>query len=89
MNSPQAFLRLGRLPKSESVKLMFVCPVALKEDLDRYAALHSQIHGDEVDSATLIPHMLAAFMERDRGFKKGSLRTKSQPQVARGSASSS
>ena len=89
MNFPQASLRLGRLPKSDSVKLTFVCPVALKEDLDRYATLHAQIHGDEVDSAALIPHMLAAFMERDRGFKKGSLRTKSQPQVESASASSS
>lgn len=71
MSAPPTSLRLGPLPKSDSIKLTFVCPVALKEDLDRYAQLHAQIHGDEVDSAMLIPHMLAAFMDRDRGFKRG------------------
>jgi hypothetical protein len=28
-------LRLGPLPKTESIKLTFACPVALKDDLDR------------------------------------------------------
>lgn len=30
-----------------------------------------QHYGEAVDAATLIPHMLEAFMARDRGFKKG------------------
>ena len=34
------------------------------------AALHAQTYGEAVDTATLIPHMLEAFMERDRGFKR-------------------
>lgn len=84
MSSPQTSLRLGRLPKSDSVKLTFVCPVSLKEDLDRYAQLHAQIHGDEVDSAMLIPHMLAAFMERDRGFKRGVRQPKTRPRSSGG-----
>lgn len=65
-------LRLGPLPRSESVKLTFTCPVILKDELDRYAALHAQTYGEAVDAAALIPHMLEAFMARDRGFKKGS-----------------
>ncbi|MBS0597330.1 MAG: DUF2274 domain-containing protein [Proteobacteria bacterium] len=63
-------LRLGPLPKTESVKLTFACPVSLKADLDRYAALHAQAYGEEVDAATLIPHMLEAFIGGDRGFHR-------------------
>ena len=64
-------LRLGPLPKTESMKLTFSCPVSLKADLDRYAALHAQAYGEAVDAMTLIPHMLEAFMVGDRGFRKG------------------
>ena len=63
-------LRLGPLPKTESVKLTFSCAATLKAELDRYAALHAQTYGETVDAATLIPHMLEAFMARDRGFAK-------------------
>lgn len=63
-------LRLGPLPKTESVKLTFICPAALKADLDRYAAMHAETYGVAVDAATLIPHMLESFMAGDRGFKK-------------------
>ncbi|EJV1369425.1 DUF2274 domain-containing protein [Pseudomonas aeruginosa] len=65
-------LRLGPLPKTESIKLTFACPASLKADLDRYAALHAQTYGEAVDATTLIPHMLEAFMAGDRGFRKGS-----------------
>lgn len=64
-------LRLGPLPKTESIKLTFACPASLKADLDRYAALHAQAYGGTVDAMTLIPHMLEAFMAADRGFKRG------------------
>jgi len=65
-------LRLGPLPKTESTKLTFTCPVNLKANLDRYAALHAQTYGETVDAVTLIPHMLEVFMAGDRGFRKGS-----------------
>ncbi|GAA0909688.1 hypothetical protein GCM10009552_20660 [Rothia nasimurium] len=64
-------LRLGPLPKIESIKLTFTCPASLKADLDRYAALHAQTYGETVEAATLIPYMLEAFMAGDRGFRKG------------------
>ena len=67
-------LRLGPLPKTESMKLTFVCPASLRADLDRYAALHAQTYGEAVDAMTLIPHMLEAFMAGDRGFRKGQLK---------------
>ena len=64
-------LRLGPLPSTSSTKLTFACPASLKMDLDRYAALHAQTYGEAVDAATLIPHMLEAFMATDRGFRRG------------------
>lgn len=63
-------LRLGPLPKTESIKLTFTCPASLKADLDRYAALHAQTYGEAVDAMALIPYMLEAFMVRDRGFRR-------------------
>ncbi|MGH8856415.1 MAG: DUF2274 domain-containing protein [Polaromonas sp.] len=62
-------LRLGPLPKATTVKLTVTMPADLKEALDQYAALHSQLHGQHADAASLIPHMLRAFIERDRGFR--------------------
>lgn len=69
MITPSKKLRLGPLPKTENTKLTFACSVGLKADLDRYAALHAQAYGEMVDAATLIPHMLEAFMAGDRGFR--------------------
>lgn len=63
-------LRLGPLPKTETVKLTFTCTASLKTELDRYAALHAQTYGETVDAMTLVPHMLEAFMARDRGFRR-------------------
>lgn len=63
-------LRLGPLPRTETLKLTFACSASLKVELDRYAALHAQTYGEAVDAVALIPHMLEAFMERDRGFKR-------------------
>lgn len=64
-------LRLGPLPKLESIRLTFVCPAALKAELDRYAAMHAQAYGASVVAAALIPLMLEAFMDGDRGFRRG------------------
>ena len=63
-------LRLGPLPKIATVKVTIALTTALKADLERYAALHAQTYGEPIDAATLIPHMLEAFMARDRGFKR-------------------
>ena len=76
MSASTTKLRLGPLPKTESVKLTFACPAA---DLDHYAALHAQTYGESVDAVALIPHMLEAFIAGDRGFKKRDA-TKAAPQ---------
>ncbi|HEJ4445433.1 TPA: DUF2274 domain-containing protein [Pseudomonas aeruginosa] len=65
-------LRLGPLPKTESIRLTFACPASLKADLDRYATLHAQAYGEAVDATVLIPHMLEAFMAGDRAFRRTS-----------------
>lgn len=62
-------LSLGALPKTETLKVTITLSVDLKSRLDRYAALHSQAYGETVDAVAMIPHMLAAFVERDRAFK--------------------
>ena len=62
MSTPRR-LRLGPLPRTESVKLTFTCTASLK------AALHAQTYGEAVDAVALVPHMLEVFMARDRGFK--------------------
>ena len=70
MNMSTSKLRLGPLPKTETVKVTIVLTTVLRADLERYAALHAQTYGEPIDAATLIPHMLEAFMARDRGFRK-------------------
>ncbi len=62
-------LRLGPLPKNELVRLTIALPAAVKTDLDRYSELYARAYGEAVDTASLIPHMLATFMARDRAFR--------------------
>lgn len=70
MSASPKKLRLGPLPDTQTVKLTFACPVPLKADLDRYAALHAQTYGEAVETVMLIPLMLEAFMTGDRGFTR-------------------
>lgn len=62
-------LRLGPLPRSETVKLTVLLPAPVKADLDRYAELYRLSYGEVVDVAALAAQMIASFMERDRGFR--------------------
>ena len=62
-------LLLGPLPKASSVKLTVTLSTDLRGTLEEYAAEHSRTYGEPVDAASLIPHMLDAFMARDRAFK--------------------
>ncbi len=70
-------LRLGPLPKTESVRLTITLSAAVKADLDRYADLYAREYGEPVDTVALVPHMLATFMERDRAFRRGVQQTAS------------
>ena len=63
-------LRLGPLPKAEVVRMTIALPDTVRADLDRYAELYAAAYGKAVDAAALVPHMLAAFMDRDREFRR-------------------
>ncbi len=69
MSKADCRLRLGPLPKIDTAKLNIVVTSELHASLERYAALHAESYGGTADVATLIPHMLQAFMARDRGFQ--------------------
>nr|WP_242701080.1 MULTISPECIES: DUF2274 domain-containing protein [Acidovorax] len=62
-------MSLGPIPKPEAVKLTISVSAELKAQLDAYAEVHGRLHQAPVDAVALIPHMLAAFMARDRAFK--------------------
>lgn len=86
MSESNSKLRLGPLPKAETIKLTISLSTNLKAMLDRYAALHAQTYGESVDGVALIPYMLDAFMVRDREFKKylAKVRTATQPKPVPG-----
>lgn len=75
MNKSAKRLSLGPLPASSSVKLTITLSAELKAQLDAYAEIHGRVHQTPVDAAALIPHILGAFIARDRVFK--ALRKKS------------
>lgn len=63
-------LSLGPLRSTATSRLTVVLPSTLKDSLERYATLHTQIYGEPVSVEALIPHMLEAFVQRNRGFRK-------------------
>jgi hypothetical protein len=64
-----ADLKLGPLPKQSTVKVTVVLSDRLKEELDAYAAEHGRIHGEPVETAVLIPHMLEDYLRGDRAWR--------------------
>lgn len=69
MSKGASRLSLGPLPASSPVKLTIKLSAELKAQLDAYAEVHARVHQVSVDAVTLVPHILAAFIARDRGFK--------------------
>ena len=63
-------LRLGPLPKTELVKVTISLTSRLKTELDQYAAMHSEAHGETVDAIAIVPHMLETFIAKDRSFQR-------------------
>ena len=63
-------LRLGPLPQNDTVKINVSLTAELKSKLDRYATVHAELYGQPVDAIALIPHMLEAFIARDRAFNR-------------------
>jgi hypothetical protein len=63
-----ADLKLGPLPKQRTVRLPVVLSEPLKEELDAYAAEHSRLYDQPVETAELIPHILETFLRTDRAW---------------------
>jgi hypothetical protein len=63
-------IKLPQLPDRTPTKLaVFVMP-DLHHDLQAYAAAYAAAYGREVAVADLIPAILEAFLESDRGFRQ-------------------
>jgi hypothetical protein len=65
-----ADLRLAKLPDRTPVKLAIQVTPDLHQALTDYAALYAKAYEREEAIADLIPAMLAAFLDSDRGFAK-------------------
>lgn len=65
-----ADLKLAKLPDRTPIKLAISISPGLKRRLDDYAAAYEKIYGQGEAVADLIPYILAAFLESDRGFMR-------------------
>lgn len=65
-----ADLKLGKLPNRTPVKFTVTLSPDLNRALGEYAAIYRATYGEAETVADLIPFMLGAFLESDRGFAK-------------------
>ena len=63
-------LKLGKLPDRTPVKISFAASPELNQALQDYAAVYRMTYGKAEAVAELIPFMLEAFLDGDRGFVK-------------------
>lgn len=63
-------LKLARLPERTPVKITFSASPELDLALRQYAGLYRAAYGQAEAVSDLIPFMLEAFLESDRGFAK-------------------
>jgi hypothetical protein len=63
-------LKLGKLPDREPVKIAFKASPELARMLRDYAAAYREAYGEEEPIDQLVPFILTAFLESDRGFTK-------------------
>ena len=74
-----AAIKLERLPDRTPVKIMILVPPELNRALGDYAAAYEAAYGQAESVTELIPAMLTAFLESDRGFARA---RKSKPSSA-------
>jgi hypothetical protein len=65
-----AELKLARLPERTPVKLIIHVSPDLNRALEDYAALYEEAYGAREEVTELVPAMLSAFLEGDRGFAR-------------------
>lgn len=63
-------LKLGKLPDRTPVKIAITVSPDLHQALRQYASLYRAAYGEAESIAELIPFMLNAFLDSDRGFAK-------------------
>ena len=63
-------LKLPKIVSHKPVKISLSVPHDLNLDLEAYAKVYKQAHGEEQSVGSLIPYMLSAFLASDSGFKK-------------------
>lgn len=63
-------MKLARLPDRTPIKITITVKPDLNRLLQRYTEFYRQSYGEEESVAELIPFMLQAFLEADRGFTK-------------------
>jgi hypothetical protein len=69
-----ADLKLPQLPDRNPVKLNISVMPDLHQALNDYAALYANTYGREEPVVELIPAMLAAFLDSDKGFTRNRVR---------------
>lgn len=63
-------LKLGKLPDRAPVKIAFKASPELARILRDYAAAYREAYGEDEPIEQLVPFILTAFLESDRGFAK-------------------
>jgi hypothetical protein len=63
-------LKLPKLPDRTPVKLTIGLLPDLNQRLSQYADAYEATYGQREAIADLIPHMLASFLDTDRGFAR-------------------
>jgi len=63
-------LKLGKLPDRTPAKITIVVNPDLGKALRDYAAIYRSAYGEAESVADLIPFMLDAFLQSDKGFAK-------------------
>jgi hypothetical protein len=60
----------------------------LNASLERYAQYYEHVHGDAVDTRSLIPEIIRAFLDADREYQSWAHSAESQPRRVSASSSS-
>lgn len=68
-----ADLRIAKLPDRTPVKLTIAILPELNDALTHYASVYAETYGQADTVVDLIPAMLAAFLDSDRGFQRSLL----------------
>lgn len=63
-------IKLAKLPDKTPVKLAIMVTPDLHQGLQEYAAFYASVYGANEALSELIPAMLTAFLDGDRGFQQ-------------------